>query len=350
MKKNTALGCLSAFLALGLMACLGVIIFMAAKSRLSDAEGMDSLGSISSFSSGATPPPALTKRLEQRPPSGKSGQGQIAKIDIEGVIMGDSRGSSKMLSQTLAQLNEAARDSQVKAILLRIDSPGGEVTASDTIYHRVKKVAEIKPVVVYMDSVAASGGYYIACGGTKIIAHPTAITGSIGVIMQAPGYQDLLTKVGMEWRTFKSGAMKDAGSGSRAMTPEEREYFQRLVMQNYERFVGIVAEARKKSVDMLKNGPADGRIFIGEEARVQGLVDETGYIEQAYQVARDLSGAKDAEVISYKRKADLSELFALFSDAEARDKTTRLEVTLPTGMRTTLQPGLPYFLYSPWAE
>jgi protease-4 len=186
--------------------------------------------------------------------NGKSSDAKIAVIYLRGVISSSEAGSigDTMVDDLKIQLQQAAMDDKVKAVVLYVDSPGGEVTASDVIYNAVRKVrdgkfspAPAKPVVVYMGSMAASGGYYVSCGGSYLMADETTLTGSIGVIMQTLNYQELFGKVGLETVTFKSGAFKDMLSGSRKMTPEEQAYVQKMVMDTYGKFVGIVARERK---------------------------------------------------------------------------------------------------------
>ncbi|MCA8968075.1 MAG: signal peptide peptidase SppA, partial [Planctomycetes bacterium] len=159
-------------------------------------------------------------------------------------------------------LEQAVADKNVKAIVLRVNSPGGEVTASDIIYNAVKKAAKEKPVVVYMDSMAASGGYYVSCGATKIVASETTLTASIGVIIETMNYSELFGKVGLAMNVFTSGAFKDSLNGSRPMRDDEKAYVQNLVTQMYDRFLGIVSEARGVPKEQLKD-VADGRVVTG---------------------------------------------------------------------------------------
>ncbi|MFN0125065.1 MAG: signal peptide peptidase SppA, partial [Verrucomicrobiales bacterium] len=272
---------------------------------------------------------------------------RIVQLDITGLITG-GRGSGSMVEDVKRALGQAVADSRVKAIVLRIDSPGGEVTASDTLYAAVKEAASKKKVVAYLDSVAASGGYYIACGAERIVAHPTGITGSIGVIMSGFGVQGLMEKAGVESRTFKSGAMKDAGAMSRAMTDTEKAFFQDLVMQNYERFVGIVATARGLPVDELKNGLADGRVILGEAAVTSRLADEAGYIEAAYAAARNLAGVDDAEVVRYIRTPRLRDLLGLVGVASGAEgsEALKVQVEVPGLADTLMRPGRCYYLWT----
>jgi len=277
---------------------------------------------------------------------------RIVQLDITGVISGDSGTGGSMVEEVKRALHQAVEDPRVRAIVLRIDSPGGEVTASDTLYAAVKEAATKKKVVAYLDSVAASGGYYLACGAERIVAHPTGITGSIGVIMSGIGVQGLMEKAGVETRTFKSGAMKDAGAMSRAMTEAERAFFQDLVMKNYERFVGIVSSARGLPVDELKSGLADGRVILGEAAVAGRLADESGYIEAAYEAAKKLAGLSDAEVVRYTRVPSWRDFlgFLAHSDGPAGGKSVKVQVEVPGLAASLMRPGRCYFLWTGAAE
>ena len=268
---------------------------------------------------------------------------RIAQIDLTGVISSDEDGSgSSLVTETKRALEQALADPRIKGIVLRIDSPGGEVTASDTIYHAVKQANVRKPVVVYMDSMAASGGYYVACGARKVVANVNTWTGSIGVIIQSFGYGSAMEKIGLTKRVFRSGVFKDSLSGHREMTPEENTYTQGLVMQTYERFVGIVSEARGIPVEALKNGIADGRIISGADAVDLKLVDRTGYLEDAWQAARELAGVSDAAVVKYTRPAPLISLPSILSKASL--ETQRLEIDIADRLMPRLRAGQCYLL------
>jgi len=248
-----------------------------------------------------------------------------------------------MVTRTKRALQQAVDDRRVKAIVLRIDSPGGEVTASDTIYHAVKEAAAKKPVIAGMDSIAASGGYYIACAANKIVANQNTWTGSIGVIVQTLGYSGLLDKAGLKMRVFRSGSFKDALGGHREMTPEEEKYIQEMVMQTYDRFTSIVSAARGIPVEELKAGVADGRIISGADAVKLKLVDRTGYLEDAWQLARETAGLRDSAVVAYSRpRAGLMDI--LTSMKAEGGISQRLEIDLSDRLLPRLQPGRMYLL------
>lgn len=293
---------------------------------------------------GARPKPRLGEVSEQA----GSGAGKIVRIDLDGII--SSVGEPGLLSIGLSsvetikrQLEQAREDAHVKAVVLRVNSPGGEVTASDTLYAAVKETAAKKPVVVFMDSMAASGGYYIACGANKVVATETTLTGSIGVIIDTLNYSQLFDKVGLQANTFVSGAFKDSLSGARPMREDEKAYIQNLVSQMYERFLGIVSEARKVPKDVLRNGVADGRVLTGREALEAGLVDQIGYVEDAYAVARELGGAATAGVVKYRQETSFFDILAGAS-AKTGAATKTVKIELAPGMLPALRPGLPYYL------
>ena len=225
----------------------------------------------------------------------------MAVVNVEGVIL-DS-------SAYLESLRLIRRNDSVKAVVVRINSPGGSVAASQEIYEEVGKLAERLPVVASMGNVAASGGYYVACAADTIYANPGTVTGSIGVIAQFANYEQLLEWARIDVEVIKSGKMKDVGSPLRKMPEEERAYLQGLMDEVHEQFKGAVAESRK--IDRAKvESFSDGRIVTGAAARKLGLVDETGNLETAVAEARRLAGLEDdSPVVEYpKRKHPLMEL------------------------------------------
>ncbi|HUF63837.1 MAG TPA: signal peptide peptidase SppA [Verrucomicrobiales bacterium] len=291
-------------------------------------------------SPGPAPPPSYQEQIVER-----GGRDRIAQIDLEGLISsvgGPFTGST--VEDVKGMLEYAAQDHRVKAVVLRINSPGGEVTASDTIYHAVGQLAALKPVIVYMDTVAASGGYYVACGGTHLMASETSITGSIGVIIQTLNYRELLGKVGLESVAFTSGRYKDTLSPSREMREDEKKMVQGMVDAMYARFLAIVSASRGIGEDELREGIADGRIMTGEEAQALGLIDETGYIEDAYTRARALGAAAGATVVRYRRSISLASLFGLTARKAELKPGQRLELDLSDRLASPMEPGQAYFL------
>jgi protease-4 len=249
-----------------------------------------------------------------------------------------------MVDDMRLALQQARDDDHVRAIVLEIDSPGGEVTASDIIYNWVVKTRAKKPVIVYMDSLAASGGYYVACGGQYLMANETTITGSIGVIIQTLNYEQLFNKVGLASVVFKSGKFKDMLSGTRPVTPEEREYIQNFVMKTYDKFLGIVAKERNLPADGLRNSIADGRILSGKDALDNKLIDGVGQIEDAFTKAKELGHAPGATIVKYGPPFSFGRLFRAFGSAD-----NKIELTLPKQLMPQLETGRAYFLPSFYA-
>ena len=204
--------------------------------------------------------------------------------------------------ETVRQFRKYRETSSVKAIVFRIDSPGGGVAASQEIYEEVRKTRESgKPVVVSMGAVAASGGYYVACGADRIMANPGTLTGSIGVIFQFLQFEELMKKVGVEANTFKSGELKDIGSPFRKSTAREREYFAGLVGDVYDQFINVVSRERHLTLNHVKKY-ADGRVFTGRQALSWGFVDTLGTYEDAISLAGSLGGIKGSPRTIRERK------------------------------------------------
>jgi protease IV len=247
--------------------------------------------------------------LEEHKVSG-TGKDKILLMDISGVISSDNKDSfytsPGMLATVKEELERAGKDERIKAIVIRINSPGGTVTASDIIYHELKafKASRKIPVVAEIMDVGASGGYYIAAAADSVMAHPSSVTGSIGVIMLTVNARGLLEKVGVETNAVTSGPRKDMGSPFRAMLPEERAIFQSVIDGFYQRFLHIVQEGRPNlSGDSIRK-LADGRIYSGEQARASGLVDEIGYLDDAIEVAKNKAGLTEARVVTYRRPGE----------------------------------------------
>jgi len=205
----------------------------------------------------------------------------------------------------------------------------------------------VKPVVVYMGSLAASGGYYVSCGGKYLMADDTSLTGSIGVIIETFNYENLLGKIGLESVVFKSGQFKDMLNGARAMTPEEKAYVQDMVMQTYGKFVGIVARERNIPEAQLRAGIADGRVISGRDALADKLIDGLGQIEDAYAKARELGNAPDAPVVRYQQSFKFAKLLRLFS---GKAETSEVQINLPGAMAPHLETGRIYLLPSFFAD
>jgi protease-4 len=220
--------------------------------------------------------------------SQKSSKGNIGLVKIEGSI-----NSSR---EIVKQLIDFRDNEHAKAILLRIDSPGGAITPSQEIYDEVAKTAKKKPVIVSMGSLAASGGYYVACPATRIVANPSTITGSIGVIMQHFIVEDLAKKALLHWDIIKAGEVKDIGSPLRQLTPKERLIFQNLANELHEQFISDIAKARKLKIEDVRS-LATGEVFTGAKAVDLKLVDELGSEQRALEVAGKLAKVDKPKLI-----------------------------------------------------
>ena len=243
----------------------------------------------------------------------------VGVVEIEGVIA-DAR-------DTIEHIRRFREDEDIKAIVIRIDSPGGAVGPSQEIYREIRKTVETKKVVASMGAVAASGGYYVACATDGIVANPGTITGSIGVIMGYTNFRQLLDKIGMVPVVIKSGPYKDTGSPTREMRDDEREILQSITGNIHEQFVTAIAEGRKMDRAQVEQA-ADGRIFTGEDAKARGLVDRLGNFEDALEWAGKLGGIDGEVVPVYARDEKLSLLRYLMSSS------------LSDWMSTLIHPGI----------
>lgn len=232
---------------------------------------------------------------------------KILVLDVSGIIgttlkPGLLEREGDILSRVYYRLEKAAEDKRVKGIILRLDTPGGEVTASDILYNEIlnfKKKSGV-PVVALMMGVAASGGYYVASASDYIIAHPSTITGSIGVISLFPNLEELFAKIGLKMTVIKSGMMKDSGSAFRDMTEEEQNVFQKIIDEMYQNFLDVVYAHRKDHLTKEElTKIADGRVYTAVQAQRLKLIDEIGYFDSAFQKVLDLANLKQAKVIAY---------------------------------------------------
>ena len=283
---------------------------------------------------------------------------KIAVLDVEGVISSaptDRRGSS-IVDLIRQQLKAAGRDKDVVAVILKVNSPGGEVLASDEIYNSIREFQSKykKPVVASMGSLAASGGYYVSAPCQWIIANEMTITGSIGVIMHGYNYRGLMDKIGLRSDVYKSGKHKNMLSGDRRedeIPDDEREMIQGLIMETYGKFTNIVAAGRQES-NRLNKGKgkalaadwteyADGRVVSGKQALDLGLVDELGDFNKAVEQAKAISKAGTANLIHYEEPFGLGNLFRIFGKAEAPTPTIKVDLGLDF---PKLQIGRLYFI------
>ncbi len=204
--------------------------------------------------------------------------------------------------EIVRQFKKYRENRSVRSIVFRVDSPGGGVSASQEIYEEVRKTRQSgKPVVVSMGSVAASGGYYVSCGATTIVANPGTLTGSIGVIFQFLHFSELMNKIGIDASTFKTGKFKDIGSPFRKTTEDEKKFFDQLLEDVYDQFVAVIAKERKLDRKVVL-GYADGRVFTGRQAREYGLVDTLGTYEDAVSIAAKLGDIKGKPKVVKERK------------------------------------------------
>ena len=252
--------------------------------------------------------------LDETTVEGK-GTAKILLMDLSGVLSDETLSFSlttppprvPILARVQEELRKAEKDEHVKGLILRINSPGGTMTASDTLYHEIYefKMRTKMPVIAAIMDVGASGGYYVALAADTIVATPTSITGSIGVVMLTINAQGLMEKIGVAPLTIKSGPMKDAGSPFRALTPEERAVFQGVIDDMYGRFVRLVAQSRKIPETRVREF-ADGRIYTPDQALSLGLIDKIAYLGEAVAMARKAAGLEEARVIVYHRPKEFA--------------------------------------------
>ncbi len=292
----------------------------------------------------------------------KEGKGlhKIAVVDVSGIISGDpiDHQGQRLVESVEHQLSRCASDASVRAVILKIDSPGGEVLASDDLSRLLAKfqVKHAKPVVASMGSVAASGGYYIAAPCQWIVANELTVTGSIGVIMHAYNYRGLMDKVGVRPEVYKSGRFKDMLSGDKReneISTEEKEMVQNMINETFGRFKQVVQEGRNNAALKNKgNGRslaadwglyADGRILTGKQAFESGFIDELGNFDTAVERAEKIAGIEEATLVTFQHVYSLSSLLRLFGQGEARH-AVKLDLGLDI---PDLKVGRPYFLWMP---
>ena len=285
-------------------------------------------------------------RFEEVTISGQVGDPKVVVVPLKGVITLSEGFGLGVDPVTLfkAQLEMAREDPDVAVLLLLIDSPGGGVTGTDIMHRQVKEYRSTgKPVVACMMDVGASGAYYVACACDRIVAHPTTITGSIGVIMPLFDFSKLLSVVGVRSEGIKSGEFKDMGSPFAEKSPEqkqkERELFQGIVDEMYARFVQIVAEGRDLDEAKVRE-VADGRVLTGQQALDAGLIDRIGYEEDAVNLAKQMAGIATAHVVRYRRIVSLTEALVSLKGGPA------VEVSLGGALDPLLQ-ARPMYLWVP---
>jgi protease IV len=251
---------------------------------------------------------------------------KVAIVEVEGAIY------DAVVEHALKQIRQARDDKHVKAVVLRVDSPGGTVSGSDRIWREVELLKlKGKPVVASMGGMAASGGYYVAAGADTIFAEPTTLTGSIGVIAEFPHFDGLMKKVGVDLDTITTGEWKDAGSMFRPMTAAERARWHGLIDQSYQRFVRVVAQGRKLPLQQAL-ASADGSVFTAEEALTRKLINGIGYLDDAIEDAKKRANLTSVRVIRYTKPISLSDLMLGMSAPKPGfqiDPATLLKIQTP---------------------
>lgn len=278
-----------------------------------------SCGMIAGAAAGGEPDDGSVKMREKLVDGDPKATKKIAMIVVQGMIM-ETMGAGGTVSQVSNSLKAIEKDENVVGVLLAIDTPGGGVTASDRIYHDLEEFKKRSglPVHAMFYDVAASGGYYVAMAADRITAHPTCVTGSIGVISKFYNVSGAMDKIGVSVNVIKSlnsqgkVSFKDIGSPYRPMSPEERALIQGLITEMWDRFTDVVVAGRegKMKPEKIKQ-IADGRVFTGEQALAVGLIDAVGYKEDAYKALRDAAKEPEAKIVSYGKEPGLREMLGL---------------------------------------
>jgi protease-4 len=249
------------------------------------------------------PPPPLVETVVH----GESG-GKILMLSLDGVLTGVPEtnffgGGESPVARAREELERAREDDSIRGLLVRIDSPGGTVSASDTLHQEILRFKRDRgvPVIAQLMGLATSGGYYVAMAADRVIAQPTSVTGSIGVIFGGVNLAGLMEKIGIEDQTLVSGPYKDAGSMLRPMSDAERVQLQSVLLDMFERFVDVVVQGRPQLTPERIRALADGRIYSASQALDHGLVDEIGSIEDAVEATRLAAGLSKARVVTYHR-------------------------------------------------
>jgi protease-4 len=273
-----------------------------------------------------------------------SGTDKVIQLFVEGVIAEErSFGSSFDAESFMFQLDQVLEDDNVKAVVIRVNSPGGGVVASDDIHQKILEVkAAGKPVVVSMGTMAASGGYYIAAPADRIFANSGTLTGSLGVIFSLPNYQGAAEWIGYKEMTIQSGDMKDIGNPLREMKNEEKEVLQAIVDESYEQFVDVIAAGRNLPREQVYE-LADGRLYTGKQAEKSGLIDEIGSLEDATEYALQLVEGEEPKIVRYEEPFSFSNMFMGFQSEMSPPIKDVLSEVFP-GMH--MEPGLKY-MYQP---
>ena len=283
---------------------------------------------------------------------------KIAVVSVNGIITGSmaDQAGNNLVDVIKAQLKRAKEDKHVKAVILKVDSPGGEVMASDEINKAIKRFQDKsgKPVVCSMGSLAASGGYYISAPCRWIVANELTITASIGVIMETLNYRGLMDKVGVEPNVYKSGKFKDMLSGMRntnEIPPEEHAMVQKLINDTYDKFKGVVRDGRAQAHALNKTDGnplaldwesyADGRVLSGPDALKLGFVDQLGDFDDAVKTTEKIAGISSANLVEYRERYDIGDFLHMFGQSESAAHNIKLDLGMDL---PKLEAGQLYFL------
>lgn len=287
--------------------------------------------------------------LEEVPVTG-TGNDKVLVVEVSGLI--SSASSSGLLDKPSLtarfkeELTQAGEDPSVKALVLRINSPGGTVTASDILYHEIQLFKEKRqiPIVASIMDLGTSGGYYVAVAADSIVAHPSTVTGSLGVIMLTLNAAGLLEKIGIEPAAVVSGPKKDMGSPFRTMTDEERAIFQSVIDSFYDRFLKVIEKGRLTLTAEEIRRIADGRIYSAVQAKQLGLVDEIGYVDDAIELAKRRANLAEATVVMYRRPGGYTDnvYSKLLGNGTGLGMFPELNML---SIRTLLGGGTPQFMY-----
>lgn len=294
---------------------------------------------LASAGGGSAAGPLPAPRWDERIVEG-SGQNRVVIIEVSGTIGAQADPFSLQLSheQLLSQIRQAERDNRVKAVVVRVNSPGGGVVASSEIHAALRRLRDAgKALVVSMGATAASGGYYISTPAQRIYANPDTLTGSLGVILALVNYEGAFDKLGLRTYVYKSGELKDIGSPTRAPTAEEERVLQSIVDEAYDGFIKVIVEGRGLPEQRVRE-LADGRVYTGAQALELGLIDALGNLEEAIEGAKELAGLETALVVRYVQRGSLRALL----EAHLAAKQAQTD---PLGLRMLTNPPMPQLEY-----
>lgn len=273
---------------------------------------------------------------------------KIAIIDVDGVLFNRSKGGllrrgENPVSLFIEKLDKAAADKSVKAVVLRLNSPGGAVAASDIMYHHLRKFREQtgKPVIACVLGIGCSGAYYIACGCDGIVAQPSSVVGNIGTIFQAFSVAGTMEKIGIKAVTIKSGELKDMASPLHDLSDEEQKVLEGIIRHHSEQFFEVVRKGRKKIDEQKMAELSDGRVFTAEQALEQGLIDKVAYLDYGIKWAKEMAGVKKSQVVMYHRPSNYIPNAYSLTSASAEGAGPLVNLELPDW----LDAGEAQFLY-----